>query len=148
MLSSSQSSSDGVCLKEQMGICAVGVWTRHVRIGLEIWDGGVRVTPSEPSDVERAIGWPNIPHADQQNIDQSPDTQTAEAEELPQTFPPLAQIEAVRTEAAQRDAEGQSCGPLISSGPVTEQTLLKHPLTEAVHVLQSLTGGVIASAWT
>ncbi len=56
------------------------------------------------SDVERAVGRPHVPHADQQHVDQCPDTQTSEAEELPQTFPPLTQIEAVRTEASQRDA--------------------------------------------
>lgn len=83
----------------------MGVWmaTRANRVGNLGWRSHSN-TVMNPSDIQRSVGRPHVPHPDQQHVNEGPDAQTAEAEELPQTFSPLTQIEAVRTEAAQSDA--------------------------------------------
>lgn len=64
----------------------------------------LRVCPAGASDVERAVSRAHITHPYQEDVDQSPDAQASEAEELAQTFLPLAQIKPVGPEASKRDA--------------------------------------------
>lgn len=56
------------------------------------------------SNVERAVSRPHITNPYQENVDQSPDAQASKAEQLAQTFSPLAQIKAVRPEPSKCDA--------------------------------------------
>lgn len=97
------------------------------------------------SDVQRTVGWSHVTNADQKHVYQSPNAQTAEAEQLPQTLSPLAQVEAICPETTERDAtkthegtlghsvttptrldvgggvpERQSCGPFVASCPVAK----------------------------
>lgn len=51
-----------------------------------LWSGH----QSQVSDVEGAIGWPHIARPNQQHINQGPDAQATEAEQLAQTLSPLA----------------------------------------------------------
>lgn len=62
------------------------------------------VCRAEASNVERAVSRSHIANPDQKNIDQSPDAQASKAEQLAQTFPPLAQIESIGPETSQGDA--------------------------------------------
>lgn len=57
-----------------------------------------------PLNVQRAICWPHVADSDQQDIDQRPYPQAAEAEELAEAFSPLAQVEPVCAEATEGDA--------------------------------------------
>lgn len=59
---------------------------------------------SAASDVEGAVSRPHVAHPYEEDVYQSPDAQASEAEQFAQTFSPLAQIEAVGSKAAQRDA--------------------------------------------
>lgn len=58
------------------------------------------------SDVQRAVSGTDVSHGDEQDVDQGPDAQASETEELPQSFSPLPQVEAVGPEPAQGDAGG------------------------------------------
>lgn len=55
-------------------------------------------------NVQRAVCRPHVADADQQHVNQRPYPQAAEAEELAEAFPPLAQVEPVRAEATEGDA--------------------------------------------
>lgn len=60
---------------------------------------------SAASDVEGAVSRPHVTHPYEEDVYQSPDAQASEAEQFAQTFSPLAQVKAVGSKAAQRDAE-------------------------------------------
>lgn len=54
-------------------------------------------------DVERAVGGAHVAHSDQQHVDERPYAQAPEAEELAEALPPLAQVEAICSKAAEGD---------------------------------------------
>lgn len=56
------------------------------------------------SDVERTVSRSNITNSYQKNIDQSPNTQASETEQLAKTLSPLAQIKAICPKTAKCDA--------------------------------------------
>lgn len=56
------------------------------------------------SDVERTVSRSHITNSYQENINQSPDSQASETEELAKTLSPLAQIKAICPETAKCDA--------------------------------------------
>lgn len=58
----------------------------------------------DTSDVEGTVSRTHIANADQEDVDQSPDAQAPEAEQLAQTFSPLAQVEPVRSKTSKCDA--------------------------------------------
>lgn len=60
-----------------------------------------------PLNVQRAVCWPHVADSDQQDVDQRPYPQAAEAEELAEAFSPLAQVEPVCAEATEGDAQSQ-----------------------------------------
>lgn len=66
-----------------------------------------------PLNVQRAIRRPHVADSDEQDVDQRPDPQAAEAEELAEAFSPLAQVEAVCAKATEGDAAtGDRAGTL------------------------------------
>lgn len=81
------------------------------------------------SDVERSISWPHVTHGDEEDVNEGPDAQSAETEELAQSLSPLTQIKAVGSKPTQSDAERQCCGPFISPSPVAEEALLEFPFS-------------------
>lgn len=82
---------------------AVGVWT--ATCANLVWNLRVSQSPAHrASNVQRSIRRTHVTHSYQQNIDEGPDAQTTKTEELPQTFSPLTQIEAIRTEPTQSNA--------------------------------------------
>lgn len=56
------------------------------------------------SDIERSISRPHVTHGDEEDVNQGPDAQSSETEELAQSLSPLAQIETVRSKPTQSDA--------------------------------------------
>lgn len=62
------------------------------------------------SDVQRAIRRSHITNPNQKNIDQSPNTQAPEAEQLAQTLSPLAQIKTICTKTPECNATDREWG--------------------------------------
>lgn len=56
------------------------------------------------SDIERSISGPHVTHSNEEDVDEGPDAQSSETEELAQSLSPLSQIKAVCSEPTQRDA--------------------------------------------
>lgn len=94
-------------------------------------------------NVQRAVRGPHIADANKQDIYEGPDAQATKAEELAKAFPPLAQVEAVCSEATQGDAQSQGRGPLVASSPVAVQHFGESAVTEAVNMVPHGTVGVV-----
>lgn len=78
------------------------VWTlRALRV--DQCEAG-RYQGPDTSDVEGTVSRTHIANAYQEDIDQSPDAQASKAEQLAQTFPPLAQVEPVSSKTPKCDA--------------------------------------------
>lgn len=78
---------------------------------------------------------------DQYHIDQRPHAQAAKAEQLADALLPVPQIEAIRPEAAQRDADHQCRRPPDALRPVAAARLLEVPLAHAQQIGQHGTIG-------
>jgi len=68
-------------------------------------------SPCNPNlDIKRAIRWPQVMHRDEQDIDDGPDAQASEAEQLANPLLPVAQVESIGAKAAQSEADQQGGG--------------------------------------
>lgn len=63
-----------------------------------------RTKHPDTSDVEGTVSRSHITNAYQKDIDQSPDAQASKAEQLAQTFSPLAQIKPISSKTSKCDA--------------------------------------------
>jgi len=71
-------------------------------------------------DIEGAVGGTEVADGDQHHVNQRPDAEPAEAEELADPLRPVAQVEPVDSEAAQDNAERQRGAPPVTLGPLAE----------------------------
>lgn len=56
------------------------------------------------SDIERSISRPHVTHGDEEDVNEGPDAQASETEELAQPLSPLTQIKTIGSKPTQRDA--------------------------------------------
>lgn len=71
---------------------------------------------------------------DENHVDQRPNSQAPETEELPDTLLPVAEIESVHSETTQSDAEDQRRGPFVTLRPVALDVLLERAMSQAENV--------------
>lgn len=109
--------SQGSLPWEQMGWGGVApaAWPgKHVKntLSSDQCEAG-RYQGPDTSDVEGTVSRTHIANAYQEDIDQSPDAQASKAEQLAQTFPPLAQVEPVSSKTPKCDATKESREPSL-----------------------------------
>ena len=76
------------------------------------------------SDVERAVGGREVPGSDEHDVQEGPDPEAAQREELPECGLPEPQVESVGPESAQKKTEQQRRPPALPPGtdPVRRET--------------------------
>lgn len=79
-------------------------------------------------DVQRPVRWSQIVQRNQQHINQRPNAQSTEAEQLPDSFLPVPQEEPIHPESTERDAQNQRRRPAITLRPVARNLLHKCPM--------------------
>jgi len=74
-------------------------------------------------------------HRDEQDIDDGPDAQASEAEQLANPLLPVAQVESIGAKAAQSEADQQGGAPAIALRPVAAQVAGEGTIAQTEHVL-------------
>ena len=85
-------------------------------------------------NIERPIRGPDVARGHQYHVHEGPHPDPPEAEELADPLLPVAQVESVRPEPAQRDREEQRGGPTVALRPVALPALGEHGLAQAQRV--------------
>ena len=85
-------------------------------------------------NVETAVLGSDVPYRDQNDVNNSPDAQTAKTEQFSDALSPLAEIKAIGAKTAQSDGQQQAGRPSIPSGPITRQHLVEGSSSQAEHV--------------